>query len=453
MTHARDGEAGPPDGAAGRAAVHFSTREWALLLALAAVQFTHIVDFMIVMPLGPVLSDAMTLTPAEFGWVVSAYTAAAGVAGLVASRFLDRFDRKRALLFLYTGFVAGTLLCAFAPYYGLLLAARTVAGAFGGIAAAVVLAIVGDVFADARRGTATGVIMSAFSVASVAGVPFGLYLADELGWQAPFLVLGGLSAAVLVLMALLFPPLRGHLHRGHPRTGATWAVLTDPNHLRAYALMVFLVLTTFIIIPYLPIFHEKNVGLEQRELKFIYLCGGAATLLTLTPIGRVADRRGKLPVFRVLAVVTIVPILLLANLPADTPLALVLAVTTLMMITTSGRMVPATALITASSAPRYRGSFMSLNTAVQHLAAGAATALGGALLGREGETLVGYPLLGVLATLASLFTLYLAGRLRAVPGGEAAPDHKALAVPPPAPAEPDPAPSGPVAEVTGCRHP
>lgn len=426
MSPTRNGQADEPAKPSRPHDVRLSAREWVLLLALAAVQFTHIVDFMIVMPLGPVLSDKMRLTPAEFGRVVSAYTISAGLAGLFAARFLDRFDRKRALLFLYTGFVAGTLLCAFAPNYGLLLAARTVAGAFGGIAAAVVLAIVGDVFPDARRGTATGVVMSAFSVASVAGVPLGLYLADEFGWQAPFLVLGGLSGVVLVSMAALFPPLRGHLHRGHPRTGATWTVLTDPNHLRAYALTVFLVLTTFIIIPYLPMFLEKNVGLEQSELKFIYLCGGAATLLTLTPIGRLADRLGKRPVFRVLAVVTIVPILLLANLPAGLPLTAVLVVTTLMMVTTSGRMVPAMALITASSAPRYRGSFMSLNTAVQHMAAGLATALGGLLLYAEGERLVGYSLLGILATASSLISFYLAGRVRPVPGGDAAPDRKAV---------------------------
>src|SRR5439155_12112422 len=186
--------------------------EWLLLLVLAAVQFTHIVDFMIIMLLGPVYIREMGLSPDQFGYVVAAYTISAGLAGLLPARVLDRFDRKSALLTLYAAFTAGTFLCAVAPNYPLLLAARTVAGGFGGVSAAVILAIIGDTFADARRGFATGVIMSAFSVASIVGVPLGLQLADSLGWHAPFAALAALSLGVLALAALVLPPLRGHFH-------------------------------------------------------------------------------------------------------------------------------------------------------------------------------------------------------------------------------------------------
>jgi MFS transporter, DHA1 family, inner membrane transport protein len=184
-----------------RAAHHLTAREWLLLLVLAAVQFTHIVDFMIIMPLGPTYNREMGLRPDEFGHVVAAYTISAGIAALFASRLLDRFGRKAALLCLYSGFIAGTFLCAIAPNYIMLLVARTVAGAFGGVAAAVVLAIVGDAFPDARRGAATGVIMSAFSVASIAGVPFGLKLEEWYSWHAPFVALAGLGVGVLGLAA------------------------------------------------------------------------------------------------------------------------------------------------------------------------------------------------------------------------------------------------------------
>src|SRR5260370_22401995 len=167
-----------------------TAREWLLLLVLAAIQFTHIVDFIIIMPLSPVLSDKMTLTPPEFGFLVAAYTISAGIANLLASRFLDRFDRKTALLTLYAGFTLGTLLCGIAPNYPLLLAPRAVAGAFCGGAASVVVSVVGDVFPDARRGTAMGVIMSAFSVASTVGVPLGLVLAGLAAWDPPLFVVG-----------------------------------------------------------------------------------------------------------------------------------------------------------------------------------------------------------------------------------------------------------------------
>jgi predicted MFS family arabinose efflux permease len=402
-------------------------REWLLLLILAAIQFTHIVDFMIIMPLGPVYEHEMGLSAQQFGLVVAAYTISAGLAGLVASLFLDRFDRKRALLTLYAGFTTGTLLCAVAPDYLPLLAARTVAGAFGGVAAAVVLAIVGDVFPDSRRATAMGLVMFAFSAASVAGVPLGLHLADVFSWHAPFLVLGGLSGAVLVLAAAVLPPLRGHLRGRRQRPGTLLPVLADANHLCAFALMGALVLSTFIIWPYLPTYLRFNVGLRQDQLKFIYLCGGLATLGTQPLFGWLADRFGKLRVFGALALLTLVPVVLVTTLPAGLPLGLVLAATTGLMVASSGRMVPAMALITGASAPRYRGSFMSINAAVQHFTSGLAAVLGGLFLWEEeGGALGGFGLIGLVACVMTLLGLYLAARLRAARGGALAPDHAAF---------------------------
>jgi predicted MFS family arabinose efflux permease len=397
--------------------------EWLLLLVLAAVQFTHIVDFMIVMPLGPLYMEEMDLSPGEFGLVVAAYTVSAGLAGLLAARFLDRFDRKWALLVLYGGFVVGTLLCAAAPDYWTLLAARTVAGAFGGVAAAVVLAIVGDAFPYSCRGMAMGVVMSSFSVASIAGVPLGLLLAEGLGWRAPFVVLAGCGAGVLALASVVLPPLRGHLDDNASSPMSLWAVLVDVNHLRAFALTATLVLSSFLMGPYLPLYLEFNVGLDQSELKYMYLFGGLATLVTLTLFGRLSDRYGKMRVFWILALANLALILAVTNLPAGLALAAVLAVTTLFMITSSGRMVPAMALITASAAPAYRGSFMSCNAAVQHLTAGLATWAGGLLLIKgEGGALVGFTLLGLLGGGATLASIALVNRLRPDPGGFLAPD-------------------------------
>jgi predicted MFS family arabinose efflux permease len=413
-------EAAAPAGGGG---AWLTSREMLLLFILAAVNFTHIVDFVIIMPLGPIFTKEMNLAPWQFGVVVSAYTISAGVAGFLAARFLDRFDRKTALLGLYAGFIVGTVACALAPDFPLLLAARTVAGAFGGVMVSVVLVIVGDSFHDARRGMAMGIVMSAVSVASIAGVPLGLQLAEVSGWRSSFWLMGGVSAAVLVLAAVALPAMRGHLGREQDRIGNAWQVLFDANHLRAFALTSALVFSGFLIGPFLATFLEANVGVSQADLKYMYMCGGVGTLVTLTLFGRLADRFGKLLVFRILALFTLAPIVFLTNLPQGLALPLILIVTTLFIVTTSGRMVPAMALIAGSSAPACRGSFMSFNTAIQQLAAGLATSLAGLILREEeGHVLIGFPLIGALACVATVVSVVLAGRLRKDPSGDLAPD-------------------------------
>jgi predicted MFS family arabinose efflux permease len=409
--------------------LRLSAAEWGLLLILASMQFTHIVDFMIIMPLGPRYTKEMGLTPEQFGRMVSVYTISAAIASLFAARFLDRFDRKKALLCLYGGFTVTTLACAAAPTYGLLLLARTVTGAFGGVTAATILAIVGDAFPHARRGQAMGVLMYGFSLATIAGLPIGLILAEYFGWQAPFVGLGIMSAAMLVLAAVVLPPFRGHLAEPVRENESPWAVATDPNHVRAYLLMLALVASSFLLAPYVATYLVFNAGLPETNLKYVYLCGGLTTLLTLTLFGKFSDRYGKLPVFRVAALACLVPFLWITNLPAGAWMGSILLATTSMFVFTSGRMVPAMALITNSAAPRVRGSFLSLNTAVQHFGAGIATWLGGVILNQaedEKGPLVGYSTIGLLASAAVLASVYLAGRLRPAVGGDLAPDAEAV---------------------------
>jgi DHA1 family inner membrane transport protein len=397
-----------------------SRSEWLVLLALAAIQFTHVLDFMIVMPLGPELKESLHLNPQQFSLIVAVYGFSASLAGLLASQFMDRFDRKTSVLWLYAGFTLGTLMCALAPSYELLMAARAVAGGFGGVVGAGILTIIGDAFPDVRRGRAMGVVMSAFSVASIAGVPAGLYLADWLGWRTPFGVLTGLGVVVLVGVYFTLPSMRGHLGRASRNDATPWAVLVRPTHVRAYLLMTSLMLGSFMIAPFFADYLVSNVGLRKGELPYVYLCGGLATLMTMTWFGRMADRFGKLPVFRVLALLTLVPLGIVTNLPA-VPLLTVLAVSTLFMVASSGRMVPAMALITASAEPRYRGSFLSVNGSVQTMAMGLASTLAGRLLGQTDDgQLTGFPVVGALAMIAVLASVWLAGRLRPAPGGEEA---------------------------------
>src|SRR5262245_35258740 len=210
--------------------------ELLLLLMLASVQFTSIVDFMVVMPLGPQLKRNLAITSSQFGLIVSSYTISAGIAGIFASSFMDRFGRKAAFLSLYAGFLIGTFLCGLAETYATLLAARVVTGAFGGILGGMALAIIGDVFPEHKRGRATGVLMSSFALASVVGVPVGIALGNRFDWHAPFLILAALGLPVLIAALRLLPPLRGHLQHGpyaHPLTRLA-ETFSRPNHLRAF---------------------------------------------------------------------------------------------------------------------------------------------------------------------------------------------------------------------------
>ncbi|HEU0052053.1 MAG TPA: MFS transporter [Longimicrobium sp.] len=389
-------------------------REWVILAVLAAVNFCHIVDFVLVMPLGPQLMRGFAITPREFGLIVSAYTFSAAVSGLLAASVMDRFDRKRALLVLLAGFGVGTLACAFAPTYPVLVAARVLAGAFGGVLAGVVFTVIGDEIAPERRGTATGIVMAGFSAASILGLPMGLWFAARAGWHAPFLALAAITGGVLAFAILALPPMRGHLSaERRPPWTVIGEVARQPAHLRAFALSVMLMFGGFTISPFISPYLVANVGVKEEELSFVYLAGGIVTLVVSPLVGRLSDRFGHLRAFTVAALVSTLPIVAVTNLPR-VPLAAALAVTTSLTLGFSSRMVPSMALITGSVEPRLRGAFMSVNASLQQMGAGVASFAAGLIVGGSGETgITRFPVVGAVAAVATLLALPLAARLHA----------------------------------------
>lgn len=392
-------------------------REGVILLALAALQFVSIVDFMIVMPLGPQLLADLDIDAASFSWVVSAYTLAAGVAGFVAAPGLDRVPRKAAYLALSLGLIAGTAACGLATNFPLLLAARGVTGAFGGVLGGLTLAILADVFPAERRGRATATLMLAFSVASVAGVPLGIALGTRFGWQAPFFALTALGLPLVGLAAWSLPPLPAHVDGPRRHLVASLIdTLTVPAHRRAFALIGMLMVAAFAVIPFISTSLVGNGGVTESQLPVVFISGGLLTLLSTPLTGRLVDRHGAYSVLCGVVPLSAAMMLVVTHLPA-VGLVGTATVLALLMATNSSRMVTAMSLITSSIEPSRRGSFMSVNSSVQHVASGLGTMLAGLIVeGGHGQPLRHFGTVGILAAVATVASLWVAARIRPVAG-------------------------------------
>jgi predicted MFS family arabinose efflux permease len=385
-----------------------------VLLVLALVQFTSIVDFMVVMPLGPKMIRELGLTTRQFSLIVGSYSISAGLAGLLVSSVMDRFGRKTAYLSLFAGFLVGTLACGLSRDYATLLASRALTGAFGGILGGLGLTIIADVFPEEQRGRAMGVVMSAFALGPVIGVPAGLQLGELYGWQFPFRILAALGSIIFVAGLLVMPVLRDHLHQAahlHPMAQIV-DTFRQRGNLVAFALTAAVMFGAFSVIPYVSLSLVSNVGVPENKLWLVFLTGGLMTLFGAPLIGALADRFGKLLVFRIVASISACLILVVTNLHV-VPLALAAAVVGLMMVSNAGRMAVSMSMITASVASRVRGGLMSANSAVQHVSAGLAAYVGGQILGpaQDGH-LHNFGRVGLLAVAATLLSLWIAGHVK-----------------------------------------
>ena len=383
------------------------------LLTLAGIQFSHILDFMIMMPLGPVLMKAFGIGTHEFGLLVASYSFSAAVSGILAATFVDLFERKRLLLIAFSLFALATLACGLAPSYSMLMVARGLAGVFGGIMGALVQTMIGDAIPFSRRARASGIVSSAFSISTIAGVPLSLWLANHFGWRMPFMFIGALSVMFIGIGVRFLPELRHHLSdekRAH-LLSATFSVLGDANHLRALLFSALIIFSGFTIIPYITVYGVNNVGIPLHQIPIIYLVGGSATFISARLIGHWADKHGKVEVYRWVALLAMLPLLAVTHVGA-VPLWGWLICTTAFFVLTSGRMIPAMAIISSSAQPKLRGTFMSLNGTVQSLAMGLATTLAGFVTSLDDSgRIVGYPLVGYVAVAANLIAVWYASRI------------------------------------------
>ena len=374
------------------------SKESKILFILSFMQFAHIIDFMIMMPLGPQFIRIFHINPAQFGLLVSSYTFSAAASGILAALFVDRFARKTALIFVFTGLLIGTFFCAAAPDYYFLLAARIVAGAFGGILNALILAVIGDIFPEERRGKATGIVMSSFSIASILGIPIGLFLASLFSWHIPFLSIGILGMAILPFAIKSLPPINEHLDadRGNPFRILS-EILYSGKNLTLLFFTFSLMMTVFSIVPYLSPFFISNTGMTEKELPLVYFFAGFFTFFTSRKIGSLSDQYGKSKIFIIVALLANIPIFFLTNL-GETKLYITLIVTTTFMILVSGRSVPGLAMIAGGVEPKIRGGFLSVNSSIQQVTAGIASLIGGMIIytAKDGR-LIHFDIVGYIA--------------------------------------------------------
>ncbi|MBF0420523.1 MAG: MFS transporter [Magnetococcales bacterium] len=383
------------------------------ILTLAGIQFCHILDFMIMMPLGPILMEELGIHSHEFGFLVASYSFSAAVSGILAATFVDLFDRKKLMLFMFFMFGVATLACGLAPSYVTLFLARGLTGVFGGVIGALVQTMVGDVIPYSRRAKASGIISTAFAVSTVAGVPLSLWLATHIQWRMPFILIVLLSLLFILFGLRTLPELRQHLHErpyAHPFS-AMFEVLRNANHLRALFYSALVIFSGFTIIPYITIYAVNNVGILQYDIPIVYLFGGTATLFSARLIGQWADQYGKVKVYRWLAVAAILPLLLVTHIGAVS-LPVWLICTTSFFVLISGRMIPAITIITSAAEPKLRGTFMSLNGTVQSLSMGLATMIAGLVITQniKGE-IIGYQEVGYIAVFSNMLAILFVARI------------------------------------------
>ena len=386
-----------------------------VIALLTFLQFTVILDFMTLSPLGATLMPALHLTPAQFGLVVSVYAFSASASGLLAAGFADRFDRKRFLLFFYGGFILGTLFCGVAGSYHSLLVARMVTGFFGGVLGSIVSAIATDLFPLELRGRVMGFVQTAFSASQILGIPAGLFLSNLWGWHAPFIMIVAVSVPVGAVIVLRLRPIDAHLKPRDERRspyGQLRATFSNPRYLEAFATTMLLSTGGFMIVPFGSAFSVHNLGVELKKLPLVYLITGLFAIWTGPLVGRAADKFGKFRTFLFASSLGIVMVLFYTSL-GRTPLLQVIAINVVMFVAISSRIISSQALISAIPSPDTRGSFMAISASVQQLSGGLASVLAGLIVADgPGGVLLHFEQLGYVVAGASFAALLMMNRLR-----------------------------------------
>ncbi len=388
---------------------------------LALVQFTVVLDFMVLSPLSDVLMKSMDISTREFGWVVSAYAFSAGISGILAAGFADKFDRKKLLLFFYIGFIAGTAFCALSQNYIMLLSARIVTGLFGGVIGAISLAIIADLFAVQQRGRVMGIVQMGFAVSQVLGIPAGLFFANNWGWHSSFWMIVILASLTAVAIMWLLKPITAHLAIQRDKSPFLhfWHTLQSRRYRTGFAATALLSVGGFMMMPFASVFLVNNIRIDHDDLPIIFLCTGIASIVIMPVVGRLSDRVNKFSLFAAGSLLAMAMVLVYTNL-VPVPLWAIIVLNMVMFVGIMSRMVPAMSLVTSIPAMTDRGAFMSINSSLQQMSGGIAGIVAGAIVVQPTKEapLLHYPILGLVvvgAMLVCAIFVYRVSKLAAVP--------------------------------------
>ena len=382
-----------------------------IIVLLTILQFVHILDFVILMPLGPMLMRELKIIPSEFGTLVSSYTFASALFGLFCGVFMDKIPRKTFLNLSFIGFILGTFWCGFSYSFYQLLTARILTGIFGGVLTSAVYAMVADLIPMERRGKAMGTIMGAFSIASIVGIPLGLYIASKFGWQQTFIFIAFASVIILILCQKFIPYYLPAIQKKSSlgqQLLEYYQTCSDSRNLKGLLLIFTLAMSAFTIIPFIGAYLVSNLGFQENQLQYVYLFGGLLTIFSSRMIGILCDKIGSFKIFITCALLSFIPIIILTNMP-KTEIYIILIVTTLFMSLVSGRFVPALTLTTSLPKPTQRGAYMTLNNAVRSLGVGFASLIAGKIIiFNEAKELIHYDLAGYLSIGFTILSFYFA---------------------------------------------
>jgi predicted MFS family arabinose efflux permease len=395
----------------------FTSYQKLVILLLALTQFSVILDFMVMSPLGDILMKSLSLSPKEFAVVVSAYALSAGISGLLTAGFADKFDRKKLLLFFYTGFILGTVFCGLSHTYVELVAARIITGIFGGVISSIGMAIITDLFSLQQRGRVMGFVQMAFGASQVLGVPIGLYLANLWGWEAPFWLVVGIAVVTAFFIAIKLRPVTEHLFLEKEKTALAhlWHTVKQKKHRIGFTSTALLSIGGFMMMPFGSAFAVNNLGITENQLPMLFMVSGLSSLIILPIIGKLSDKISKLKIFTVASLWMMVMCVIYTNL-SITPFLVVILVNILMMMGVMSRMIPSQALTSAIPEPQDRGAFMSINTSLQQIAGGVASIAAGLIVTSKGkgQPLEHYDMVAYVIVVISIISIWLMARVNKI---------------------------------------
>ncbi len=391
----------------------FTAYQKVVILILALTQFSVVLDFMVMSPLGDLLIKDLKITPSQFGLVVSSYAISAGVSGFLTASFADKFDRKRLLLFFYSGFIIGTLLCGLSITYGFLVFARIITGVFGGVISSISLAIVADLFDINHRGRVMGFLQMGFGISQILGIPISLYMANVWDWQAPFYLIVGLAIAIFFAAFFVLKPINEHvkLQRDNP-IKHLWNTLSNKQYRIGFLATAFMSLGGYLMMPWGSAYAVNNIGINQSDLPLMFMIVGVSVFAMMPMIGILSDRVNKYTVFLLASVLMVISILIYTQLPQVSLLVLIV-VNVFMMLGIMARMVPSQALTASLPEMKDRGAFMSINSSLQQMAGGIAAMIGGMIVTQKDSLspLGRFDILGYVVIAVILANIFLTWRV------------------------------------------